>query len=106
MRPSLGSNEEAADGRRHLALGLVVVSVVALVAYLSTVAVDGGGPLASRYLVRAALPAAGPLLRAGDGVLVAGQRAGVVRSVAPGPRVTLALDHGPVGRDAVLRART
>jgi ABC-type transporter Mla subunit MlaD len=110
-RADLGANEEIPGGRRQLALGVLVLAAVAAVAYLSTVSVNGGGPLGHPFLVRAVLPSGGPLLKDGDEVLVAGQRAGAVRDVAPGrrgsgPRVTLALDHGPVGRDARVRTRT
>lgn len=93
--------------RRDLLLGLLVVAVLAAIAYLSTVAIDGG-PLSDPYEVRISVPGDAPLLKDGDDVRIAGQRAGSVRRVAadrsrggrPGALVTLALDDGPIGRDA------
>ncbi|WP_040601054.1 MlaD family protein, partial [Patulibacter medicamentivorans] len=93
--------------RRDLLLGLLVVAVLAAIAYLSTVAIDGG-PLSDPYEVRISVPGDAPLLKDGDDVRIAGQRAGTVRRVAadrsrggrPGALVTLALDDGPIGRDA------
>jgi phospholipid/cholesterol/gamma-HCH transport system substrate-binding protein len=91
--------------RRELILGAIVLAAIAIAGYLSTVAIDGGGPLSHPYLVRAWLPAGAPLLKDGDEVRIAGRRAGQVRSVAPGPRVTLGLDQAPVGRDARVAVR-
>ncbi|PTL54270.1 MlaD family protein [Paraconexibacter algicola] len=116
LRGHLAVNDEAPRGNGLLALGLVVVTLVALVAYLSTVAIDGG-PLERAYEVQlrvdAATPGAPPL-KDGDEVRIGGQRAGEVRRVEvdradpTGARLTLALD-GAVGRgvarDATVRVR-
>ncbi|WP_320670205.1 MlaD family protein [Patulibacter defluvii] len=93
--------------RRDLLLGLLVVVAIGAVVYLSTVAIDGG-PLSDPYELRIDVAGDAPLLKDGDDVRIAGQRAGTVRRVEParGPdgtpraRVTLALDEGPVGRGA------
>lgn len=94
--------------RRDALLGVVVVALVAIVAWLSTVAIDGG-PFSDPYAIRVAVPAGAPLLKDGDEVKIAGQRAGTVRRVERGPDggplATLELDDGPVGADATARVR-
>ncbi|MEV4421413.1 hypothetical protein AB0L40_15735 [Patulibacter sp. NPDC049589] len=116
--------------RRDAVLGLVLLAVVLIGGYLSTVAIDGG-PLSNPYTVRIAVPEGAPLLKDGDDVRIAGERAGVVRRVraatagelaatagargtdsggtrddgAAGTLVTIALDAGPIGRDATAAVR-
>lgn len=71
----------AADRRRRDAvLGALLVAVVAVAAWLSTVAIDGG-PLSDPYAVEIVVPPGAPLLKDGDDVRIAGERAGVVRDV-------------------------
>jgi len=112
--------------RRDAVLGAVLLVVVVVAGYLSTVAIDGG-PLSSPYTVHVVVPRGAPLLKDGDDVRIAGERAGVVRDVrAATPReqevatggaadtgsvargasyVTIALDDGPLGRDAQAAVR-
>jgi phospholipid/cholesterol/gamma-HCH transport system substrate-binding protein len=66
--------------QRELVLGLLVVLGVALVAVLSTAAINGS-PVASPYELRVALAPDGPILRPGADVRIAGTRAGTVRAV-------------------------
>ena len=71
----------AADRRRRDAvLGALFVLVVGVAAWLSTVAIDGG-PLSDPYGVEIVVPPGAPLLKDGDDVRIAGERAGVVRDV-------------------------
>lgn len=83
--------------------GLLVLAALALVAVLSTLAIDGS-PFGRGYQVEVQVPAGAPALKDGDVVRIAGTRAGQVRAVEPGrgggALLTLELDGGPVGRDA------
>jgi ABC-type transporter Mla subunit MlaD len=67
--------------RRQLWLGAAVVATVAVVGWLSTVAIDGL-PWSRPYTVRLALAPGAPLLHPGDEVRIGGERAGQVESVA------------------------
>lgn len=122
----------SADRRtRDAVLGVLLLAVVLVGGYLSTVAIDGG-PLSNPYTVSVVVPDGAPLLKDGDDVRIAGERAGVVRDVrtateresarlagttaagspgaggttardvgaSPGTVVQIALDAGPIGRDA------
>lgn len=98
-------------GRRDALLGVLLLLVVVVAGYLSTVAIDGG-PLEDPYTVRIAVPEGAPLLKDGDDVRIAGERAGTVRGVkaisadepgsggVAGTLVSVDLDAGPVGVDA------
>lgn len=94
--------------RHTTALGLAVLAVVIVVSYLSVIAINGI-PFQNPYHLRADVPADAPLLKDGDEVRVAGQRAGQVRKVQISPRggarLSLELDDGPVGRDATATVR-
>jgi ABC-type transporter Mla subunit MlaD len=68
--------------RRDAVLGGLLLVVVLIAGYLSTVAIDGG-PLSSPYTVHVVVPQGAPLLKDGDDVRIAGDRAGVVRGVRP-----------------------
>ncbi|HEX4107809.1 MAG TPA: MlaD family protein [Solirubrobacteraceae bacterium] len=88
--------------RRPELLGLLVLAGTVLVVYLSTVAIDGGGPLAFGRRYVALLPG-DPIVQAGDSVQIAGEPVGEVRSVrlaAGRPRATFELDSGRVGAGA------
>ena len=98
-----------ATARRDLWLGIAVLGVLALVAYLSTVALNGG-PLKSGQEVRVALPADGPVLRPGAEVRIGGERAGDVAAVrldstGRAAVATLRVSDGHVGRGAQARIR-
>jgi ABC-type transporter Mla subunit MlaD len=100
---------DIASPRRELTLGVLVLLLVAVIAYLSTTALSGS-PFSSHYEVRMPLPADGPVLRDGDPVRVAGRRAGQVRhvEVAADGRTgvaTLTLTDGKVGPGAGARVR-
>jgi phospholipid/cholesterol/gamma-HCH transport system substrate-binding protein len=100
---------EARTARRELVLGGVVLALIALVAILSTTAINGS-PLDSPYAVRVALPADGPILKRGADVRIAGRRAGTVRAVeldGGGRRAhaVAELDGARVGRGAGARVR-
>lgn len=94
--------------RHTTALGLVVLAVVIVISYLSVIAINGI-PFQNPYRLRAEVPAGAPLLKDGDDVRVAGQRAGQVRKVQISPHggalLSLNLDKGPVGRNATARVR-
>ncbi|MFL5822355.1 MAG: MlaD family protein [Solirubrobacteraceae bacterium] len=99
------------QSRRQTWLGAMLVALLGLAAWLSTVAIDGL-PWASPYQVRLELPQGGPVLHAGDEVRIGGEPAGQVQSVslAPGSRrravATLSLDQGfRVGAGASARVR-
>jgi ABC-type transporter Mla subunit MlaD len=71
-------------------------------AYVSVRSIDGI-PFQHTYRVDAIVPADAPIVRAGDEVRIAGERAGEVRAVSLDPhgrRVTMAMDSDAVGRDA------
>jgi phospholipid/cholesterol/gamma-HCH transport system substrate-binding protein len=94
--------------RRQPWLGAGVIAVLAAVAWLSTVAIDGL-PWSRPYEVRIALPAGAPLLHSGDDVRVAGERVGQVSSVSLGRSgqgvATLSLGSQKVGPGATARVR-
>jgi ABC-type transporter Mla subunit MlaD len=93
---------------RHRALlGVLVLVAAAFATYVSIVAIRGL-PFSHPYKVHALLPGGAPIVRPGTEVRIAGERAGQVSKVAVGrggARVTLALDHGPLGRDTALTVR-
>jgi phospholipid/cholesterol/gamma-HCH transport system substrate-binding protein len=97
--------------RRQLWLGAAVVATVAVVAWLSTVAIDGL-PWSSPYTVRLVLAPGAPLLHPGDEVRIGGERVGQVESVALAPGAstravaTLSLSGGyDIGPGAAARIR-
>lgn len=94
--------------RHPLALGVLVLVVVGFLSYLSVIAINGI-PFSDPYRVRAEVPAGAPLLKDGDEVRIAGQRAGTVRDVAIGRNggalLSMDLDEGPIGRDATATVR-
>ena len=95
--------------RHPLALGIVVLLGIALMSYISVISISGV-PFRNVYRMQAVVPSDAPLLKDGDEVRVAGQRAGQVRAVklAPdrsGTLLKLELDDGPVGRDARVTVR-
>jgi ABC-type transporter Mla subunit MlaD len=72
---------DARASRRNTLLGVLVLAVLALAGWVSTVAINGV-PWQSPYELRLALPLGAPLLTAGDDVRVAGERVGQVSSVS------------------------
>jgi ABC-type transporter Mla subunit MlaD len=93
--------------RPALALGLVVVAVMAVMVWVSIIAINGV-PFSNPYKVKALVPAGAPLLKDGDEVRVAGRRAGQVRKVevgSGGALLSIDLDQGPVGPGASTRVR-
>lgn len=90
-----------------LGLGLLVLAVAAVLAYLSATALDGS-PFSSPYRVSVLLPAGSPVVKAGDEVRLGGERAGEVEDVTlDGQRgkATLRLDGVRVGHGATARIR-
>ncbi|MEA2442812.1 MAG: phospholipid/cholesterol/gamma-HCH transport system substrate-binding protein, partial [Thermoleophilales bacterium] len=88
-------------------LGLAVLFVAAVLAYLSVTALEGS-PLSSPYTVSVLLPAGSPVVKAGDEVRLGGERAGEVADVTlDGQRgkATLRLDGMHLGRGATARIR-
>lgn len=99
----------AGSRSRELRLGLLVLAVIAVVGWLSTVAINGL-PFTSPYTVRVALPANGPIVSRGDDVRVGGRRVGTVRAVDLGPGgrgavAKLELDEGKAGPGASAAVR-
>lgn len=94
--------------QHEIVLGLAVVAVMALAAWISIIAISGI-PFANPYRLEAVIPAGAPLLKDGDDVRVAGQRAGQVRGVEPGPGgatlIKMDINEGLVGRNARARVR-
>ncbi|MHB8657646.1 MAG: MlaD family protein [Solirubrobacteraceae bacterium] len=94
--------------RHRVVLGLLVLALSAFLTYLSIVAINGI-PFSNPQHFRVVLPASGPILARGDDVLIAGQRVGEVRSVAPLARAraaSITVDAGTaIGRDASARIR-
>lgn len=86
----------SADRRtRDAVLGVLLLVVVLAGGFLSTVAIDGG-PLSDPYTVSIVVPDGAPLLKDGDDVRIAGERAGVVREVRTATeRETARLGSGP-----------
>ncbi|HYF27606.1 MAG TPA: MlaD family protein [Baekduia sp.] len=91
-----------------LALGLLVLAVAVALSWVSIAAINGV-PLTNPYRVQVEVPADGPLLKDGDEVRIAGQRAGQVRGVrigrAGGALLDVDLDDGPIGPDATAAVR-
>jgi ABC-type transporter Mla subunit MlaD len=90
-----------------LRLGLLVLAVAGLLAYLSATALEGS-PLSSPYRVSVLLPAGSPVVKAGDEVRLGGERAGEVEGVTltgGRGRATLRLDDAHLGRGATARIR-
>ncbi|HEY1596650.1 MAG TPA: MlaD family protein, partial [Thermoleophilaceae bacterium] len=107
MTPRVDPDPVSRGARADFRLGLLVLAVGALVAYLSTVAI-GGSPFASHYRVTIPLADGGPILKPGDEVRLGGERAGVVRSVrlvGQQGRATLELDKEKLGRGAAAVVR-
>ena len=94
--------------RHTIAIGLGVLAILAVLTYLSIIAINGV-PLQDPYRVMAEVPADAPLLKDGDEVRVGGQRAGQVRKVEVGRNggalVSMDLKEGPVGADATAKVR-
>ncbi|MDO9409651.1 hypothetical protein [Patulibacter sp.] len=82
--------------RRDALLGALLLAVVLVAGYLSTVAIDGG-PLSSPYTVDVVVPRGAPLLKDGDDVRIAGERAGVVRGVRAATPREVAVATGGAG---------
>jgi phospholipid/cholesterol/gamma-HCH transport system substrate-binding protein len=101
---------EARAARRKTVLGLLVLAVLGLAAWISTVAISGV-PWSSPYKVRIALPSGAPLLTGGDEVRIGGERVGQVSSVslahgsARRAVATLSLSTGRLHAGASARVR-
>jgi phospholipid/cholesterol/gamma-HCH transport system substrate-binding protein len=108
-RPS-GRARGARSPGRELTLGIAVLVLLGLAAWISTIAIDGV-PWSSPYEVKLALPPAAPLLHAGDEVRIAGERVGQVQSVTLAPDrndravATLAIGGARIGAGASARIR-
>lgn len=91
--------------RQAVMVGVAVLAVVAVITYLSIIAINGV-PFTNPYKVSVVLPADAPLLKDGDDVRIAGQLAGAVRAVEVDrdgravARLDVDRDHTPLGRDA------
>jgi phospholipid/cholesterol/gamma-HCH transport system substrate-binding protein len=110
-RPATAPARRTRAARRHTTLGLLVLALLGLVGWISTVAINGV-PWASPYQLRVELPPGAPLLTGGDDVRIDGERVGQVSSVslAHGSRTvavaTLSLTSGgPVHAGASARIR-
>jgi len=93
--------------RRRVWVGVAVLTVAAVIAFISTIAINGV-PWSDPYRVEAVVPKGAPLVRPGDEVRVAGQRVGEVRSASASPegrRVELELSDGEVGPGAKATVR-
>jgi phospholipid/cholesterol/gamma-HCH transport system substrate-binding protein len=95
--------------RGRLGAGLAVVAVMAVLTWISIVAINGV-PFSGGYKVRALVPANAPLLKDGDDVRIAGRRAGQVKKISysqGGALISMNLDKGPIGPGAraVVRLR-
>ncbi|HWF54377.1 MAG TPA: MlaD family protein [Solirubrobacteraceae bacterium] len=103
-------DRRARAARRHTAIGVLVLVLCGLAAWISTVAIDGE-PWSAPYQVRIALPPGAPLLTPGDDVRIGGERVGQVSSVtlASASRTraiaTLSLAGRSVGPGASARVR-
>jgi phospholipid/cholesterol/gamma-HCH transport system substrate-binding protein len=113
MTPLRASNETPRGAgefleRHTIAIGLGVLAILAVLTYLSIIAINGV-PLQDPYRVMAEVPGDAPLLKDGDEVRVGGQRAGQVRKVEVGRNggalVSMDLTEGPVGADATAKVR-
>jgi ABC-type transporter Mla subunit MlaD len=80
-RAATAPAREARARRRHTVLGLVVLAALALVGWISTVAISGE-PWSSPYQVRLELPAGAPVLADGDDVRIGGEAVGQVSSLS------------------------
>ena len=94
--------------RHPLALGIIVLVVIAIFSYLSVVAINGV-PFSNPHRVRAIVPTGAAPLKDGDEVRIAGQRAGQLRAVEPAPNadgaeITMDVDQA-IGRDATATVR-
>jgi ABC-type transporter Mla subunit MlaD len=89
LNPRGGAARAARAPRRDVALGLTVLALLGLAAWVSTVAINGV-PWSSPYEVRVDIPAGAPVLTGGDDVRIGGERVGQVENVslAPGSRGT------------------
>lgn len=107
-RPFAVSGAAQRLARHETILGLAVVAVMVLMVWVSIVSISGV-PFSDPYRLEAVVPAGAPLMKDGDDVRVAGQRAGQVREVLPGPEggtlIKMDLDEGTVGEDARARVR-
>ncbi len=94
--------------RHTIAIGVGVLAILAVISYLSVIAINGV-PFQNPYRVTAEVPGDAPLLKDGDEVRVGGQRAGQVRKVEVGRNggalVSMDLKEGPVGTDATATVR-
>lgn len=100
----------ARTARRDTVLGVLVLALCGVIAWISTVAISGE-PWAQPYQVRLALPPGAPLLTPGDDVRIGGERVGQVSAVAlargsgTDAIATLSLSSGRVGPGASARVR-
>lgn len=110
-RPKKGFLVRAAerlDGH-HTAMGLGVCVLIAIAIVISTLSINGV-PFSNPYEVSAVVSGDAPLIRRGDEVRIAGQRAGEVRKVSvdgDGRRVEMELDEAKIGEgaNALIRLR-
>jgi ABC-type transporter Mla subunit MlaD len=95
-------------GERHaFAAGLAGLAVIAFGIWIAATSVNTP-PLSSPLRIRAIVPAAAPIIRAGDDIRVGGVRVGAVVKVAPthdAREVTLAIETGTVGQGASVQVR-
>ncbi len=91
--------------RQAVLVGVVVLAVIAVITYLSIIAINGV-PFSDPYKVSVVLPADAPLLKDGDDVRIAGQLVGAVRGVNVGrdgravADLDVDRDRTPLGRNA------
>jgi ABC-type transporter Mla subunit MlaD len=93
--------------RHSLALGVLLLAVMAFMTYISIVAINGI-PFSHPYKLRALVAAGAPIVKRGDEVDVAGQRVGEVRDVVLTPQgrtLEMDIENGRVGRDATAIVR-
>jgi ABC-type transporter Mla subunit MlaD len=95
-------------GERHaLAIGVVVVCVIAFFTWIAVISVNTA-PFASPFRMRAVVPADAPIVRAGDEVRIAGVRVGDVRkiqAVSSGRLISFTISQREIGRDATVTVR-
>jgi len=100
--------------RHTLAVGVVVAAFAVVAAVVSTIAINGM-PFSHPYEVSVIVPPEAPIVRPGDEVRIAGNRAGEVRGVEvsseggdggePGRELELELDDATVAEDATATVR-
>src|SRR4051812_21202707 len=82
-------DRDVRTARRELMAGSAVLALIALIAYMSTVAIQGS-PFDSAPSYEVELASSGPLLRKGAEVRIGGRRAGEVRAVRLAGRLPVA----------------